>query len=104
MNLSKTSIRIKAATLAVIAAAFAFAPASAQKNEYSFHHQVTPSQLRPYSAALFMAEGQNVANLTGHKLCESGKSIKQLAVSPAGIDYVILVANPKGNEAWVYST
>lgn len=104
MNLSKTSIRIKATALAVIAAAIAFAPAIAQKNEYSFRRQVTPSQLRPYSAALFMAEGQNVTNLTGHKLCESGKSIKQLAVSPAGIDYVIIVANPKGNEAWMYST
>lgn len=104
MTCSKTFIRIKAAALTLLAAVFTFSPAGAQKNEYSFRHQITPAHLRPYSAALFMTEGQNVTNLTGHKFCESGKSIKDLAVSPAGISYVILVANPKGDEAWVYST
>ena len=104
MNLSKSSTRLKATALAIIAACVALSPATAQKNEYSFQRQVTPANLTSYSAAMFMTEGEKVTNLTGHQLCSSGKSIKQLAVNPAGIDYIILVANPKGDEAWLYST
>lgn len=103
MNL-KTLNPLKATILAVIAATFAFSPAIAQKNDYSFRRQVTPSHLSPYSAALFMVEGKDVTNLTGRKMCETGKIISDFAMSPAGINCLVVVNNDKGKEVWLYTT
>lgn len=103
MNFKSPSTWIKATTCAVLASAFAFMPADAQKNEYTFSRKATPSNFSSYSAALYMTEGQNVTNLTGRKMCDTGKPIGQLAFNPAGIDYLVIVNGDKTKEAWLYS-
>lgn len=98
---NKPSFAKTVLTLAV--SALALMPASAQKNDYVFPHKGTPANLSKYSTTAYLTDGQVVKTISGTTLNEAGKNISDLAVNPAGIDFLIIVNDKKNDEARLYN-
>lgn len=76
----------------------------AQKNDYTFKRKTVPTSLNRYSMTLFMIDGNSVVGFNGTPFCELNDQPVGLAVSPAGLNFVVIAKNKKGSDAYVYTT
>ncbi len=76
----------------------------AQKTDYSFKRQNTPTSLSRYSTTIFSIDGNKVVNLKGPAYCELKGTLNGLTINPAGLNFVVFAKNKKDTEAIVYAT
>lgn len=93
------------AVAALLLCVFCTVPSmEAQKTDYQFKRQNTPTGLSRYFTTIYSIDGNKVVNFIGKPFCELNNPLCNLVVNPAGLNFVVFAKNKKGSEAMVYTT
>lgn len=98
------SISSRAVAVLLLCVFGAMPSIEAQKSDYQFKRQTTPTSLSRYFTTLYSIDGNKVVNFIGRPFCELNSPLYNLAVNPAGLNFVVFAKNKKNTEAMVYTT